>query len=94
LPLASVVYRDGARNVIHRDRTRHYLGPVNWQTSSMQFSAERVAITKFAMIGFSVRVGGRVHMLEIGFRQRRLIRWECALRSPAGSEENNGDERR
>ena len=59
----------------------------------MQFAAKRIVIAIFAMIEFSVRVGGGAHILEIRFCKRRLIRRQGALGSPTGREEDNGDER-
>ena len=61
----------------------------------MQFSAKSVAIAVLAMVRFSVRIRGGAHMLKIRFRQRRLVRRQCAMvRTAAGGKENKGDENR
>ena len=61
----------------------------------MQFSTESIVITVLAMVGFSMRVRSRAHILKIRFRQRRLVRRQCTMmRSAAGGKENKGDENR
>ena len=60
----------------------------------MEFSAERVVIAVFAMVGFSMRIRCGAHILEIRFRQRALVWRQRALGGSTGAEKNNGDERR
>src|SRR5438094_9652237 len=67
---------------------------MNRRTGCMQFSTERVVIAVFPMVRFRVRVGRRAHMLKTRFRQRRLVRRQCALGRPARTEQDNCDERR
>ncbi len=46
---------------------------MNRRTGGVQFSAQCVVIGEFAMVGFGVRVGGRAHILEVCFCQRRFV---------------------
>ena len=92
--LNCLIYRNGARNVIQRDRTRHDFGPMNRRTGGTQFATERVAIAIFAMVRFGVRVGGCPHILKIGFRQWPLICRQGTLGRSTGTEQDNSDERR
>jgi hypothetical protein len=50
-------------------------------------------IAILAMVRFRVRVRGRAHMLEVRFRQGRLVLRQWMMSSTAGSKEKNGDER-
>jgi hypothetical protein len=59
-----------------------------------QFSAERVMIAVFAMVGFCVRVCCRTDMLKIRFPQRRLVWRERVLGRATTAKEKDCDERR
>jgi hypothetical protein len=65
---------------------------MNRRTGCAQFAAERVMIAVFAMVRFSVRVGGCAHILKIRFRQWPLICRQGALGGPAGAEQDKSDE--
>ena len=67
---------------------------MNRRTCRVQFSTECVVIAVLAMVRFGVRVRCGAHVLEIGFRYRRLVRGQWVVSSAAGCKENNGDERR
>ena len=89
-----LIYRNSARNFVRQRCTRYNFGSVNRRTCSAQFSTEGVAITVLAMVRFSMRVRSRAHMLKIRFRQRRLVRRQCAVCGAAARKENKGDEDR
>jgi hypothetical protein len=67
---------------------------MNWGTRGAKFATKRVAIPVFAMVRFGVRVRCGAHVLEIRFRQRRLVWRQCVLCTAAAAEENKRDERR
>ena len=67
---------------------------MNWRASRVQFAAERVVIGEFAMIRFGVRVSRRAHGLKIAPGQRRFVLRQGMPGRPAGSEQNDCDERR
>ncbi len=60
----------------------------------MEFATERVAIAVIAMVRFGVRVRCGAHVLEIRFRQRRLVCRQSVVRGATAAEENKCDERR
>jgi hypothetical protein len=61
----------------------------------VQFSTESVVITVLSMVGFSMRVSSRAHLLKIRFRQRRLVSRQCVMVCGAAArKENEGDENR
>ena len=91
---SSLIHWNSAGNFIRQRRVRYNLGSVNWGTSGMKFSSERVVITVLEMVGFGVRVRCGAHVLKTGFCKRRLVLWQCSLRGAAGTEEHKGDERR
>ena len=91
----TLVHGNSARNFVRQRCTRYNFSPVNRRTCSAQFSTESVAITVLAMVRFSMRVRSRAHMLKIRFRQRRLVRRQCAMVCGAAArKENKGDENR
>jgi hypothetical protein len=51
-------------------------------------------IAVLEVVRFRMRVRGGAHMLEVRFRQRRLVRWQGMMGCATGGEEKNGDERR
>jgi hypothetical protein len=63
------------------------------RTCRVQFSAKGVVIAILAMVRFRIRIRGRAHMLEVCFRQGRLVLRQWVGRT-AGSKEKKGDERR
>ena len=67
---------------------------MNWRARRVQFAAERVVIGEFAMIRFGVRVSRRAHGLKIAPGQRRFVLRQGMPGRPAGSEQNDCDERR
>ncbi len=90
-----LVHGNSARNFVRQGCTRYNFSSVNRRTCSVQFSTESVVIAVLAMVRFSVRVRGGVHMLKIRFRQRRLVRRQCVMVcGAAGGKENKGDKNR
>jgi hypothetical protein len=67
---------------------------MNWRARRVQFAAERVVIGEFAMVRFGVRVSRRAHGLKIAPSQRRFVLRQGMPGRPAGSEQNDCDERR
>ena len=68
---------------------------MNRRTRSVQFSTERVVIAVLERVRFSMRVRSRAHLLEIRFRQRRLVsRQWVMVSSAAAGKQNKGDENR
>ena len=64
------------------------------RTCRVQFSPKGVVIAILPMVRFGVRVRGRAHMLEVRFRQGRLVRRQWMMGRTAGGKEKEGDERR
>ena len=94
LALRRIVHRNCARDFIRQRCTRYNFSPVDRRTCSAQFSAESVVIAVLAMVRFGVRIRGRAHMLEVRFRQRRLVCRQWMMGCTAGGKEKKGDERR
>ena len=67
---------------------------MNCRTSGVQFSAERIAITKLAMIRFGVSVGGCANVLKFGLGQGRFVCWQRSGASCAARREKDCEERR
>ena len=64
----NVIYWDGTRNFIYRDRTRRCLSAVNRRTGCIEFAAERVVISVFPVVRFRMSVRSGAHILEVRFR--------------------------
>ncbi len=60
----------------------------------MQFSAERIVITVFEVVGLRVRVRSRANILKVRFCKRTLVWRQSVLARSTGAEKNEGDERR
>ena len=69
---------------------------MNRRVGGVQFAAQRVVIGELAMVGFGVRVGGRAHILEVCFCQRRFVlrQGACPGRSASAKKKSADDEQR
>lgn len=55
---------------------RHIFGAMNRGAGRLELTAERIVIRILGVVSFRVRVGGRVHILKIALRYRRLVSGE------------------